>query len=109
MNGYNAPSFQDRAAASLQAKQKALATMKAAPQLDTEALAERAARFAKRDELVQAKAAKARQARDDKRRLADEKHAAVKAERVKAEQPKKTEAELKAARDARYAARKNRK
>lgn len=83
--------------------------MKAAPQLDAAALAERAARHAKRDQLAEARAARARQARDDKQRLADEKRAAVKAEGVKAELPKRTEAELKAACDARYAARKARR
>jgi hypothetical protein len=44
-----------------------------------------------------------------RQRLADEKRAAAKADKIKAEQPKRTEAELKAARDARYAARKSRK
>jgi hypothetical protein len=109
MNGYNAPSFQDRASASLQAKQKALAAMKAVPQRSAAELAERAAQHARRDALAKTKAANARQARDDKQRLADEKRAAKKADGIKLEQPKKTEAELKAARDARYAARKNRK
>lgn len=109
MNGYNAPSFQDRASASWQAKQKALANLKAAPALDAAEIAERAARHAKRDTLAAAKAAKARQARDDKQRLADEKREAAKAATITVDQPKKTEAELKAARDARYAARKNRK
>jgi hypothetical protein len=109
MNGYNAPSFQDRAAASLQAKQRALAALKAAPQPDAATLAERAARHAKRDALAAAKAEKARQVRDEKQRLADEKRAAAKAEKIKVAPPPKTEAELKAARDARYAARKNRK
>ncbi len=109
MNGYNSPSFQDRAAASFRAKQKALAAMKAAPPPDAATLAERAERHAKRDALAKAKTEKARQARLDKQRLADEKRAAAKADTAQAEQPKKTEAELKAARDARYAARKNRK
>ncbi len=46
MQGYNQPSFQDRAAASSRAKEKALAKVKAAPQLDAAALAEIAARRA---------------------------------------------------------------
>ncbi|MFL0669891.1 MAG: DUF6481 family protein [Erythrobacter sp.] len=108
MNGYKAPSFQDRAAASLQARQKALAAMMAAPQPDAAELAERKARQAARDVLAEAKAAKTRQAREEKQRLADEKRAEASAQKIKAEQPKRTEAELKAARDARYAARKNR-
>lgn len=112
MNGYNAPSFQDRAAASQQAKHRALAAMKAVPRPDAAVLAERAERSAKREALAEEKAAKARQARADKQRLAEEKRAADKAaqaDKIKVEQPAKTEAELKAARDARYAARKNRK
>ena len=109
MNGYNAPSFQDRATASMQAKQKALAAMKAAPRPDAAELAARAERRSERDARAQAKVAQARQMRDDMRRLADEKRAAARAEQLKAQQPKRTEAELKAARDARYAARKNRK
>jgi hypothetical protein len=109
MKGYKAPSFQDRAAASSQAKERALAKMKAAPQPDADELAQRAARRIEREALTEAKAAKARQARDDKRRLEDEKREEAKAEKLKAERPKRTEAELKAARDARYAARKSRK
>jgi len=109
MNGYNAPSFQDRASASQQAKQKALAAMKAAPQLDAAELAMRAERRVLREERVAAKSAQARQARDDKQRLIDEKRAAARAKIIQAAQPKRTEAELKAARDARYAARKSRK
>ncbi|MCZ8370449.1 MAG: DUF6481 family protein [Porphyrobacter sp.] len=109
MKGYKAPSFQDRAAASLQAKEKALAKLKAAPQPDAAELAERGVRRAEREAAASAKAALARQARDDKQRLAEEKRAAAKADKMKAEQPKRTEAELKAARDARYAARKSRK
>ena len=109
MNGYNAPSFQDRATASMRAKQKALAAMKAAPRPDAAELAARAERRSERDARAQAKVAQARQMRDDMRRLADEKRAVAKAEQLKAQLPKRTEAELKAARDARYAARKNRK
>ncbi len=109
MNGYNAPSFQDRATASSQAKLKALANMKSAPQPDAAELAVRVERRIEREARAEAKAAQARQVRDDKQRLADEKRAASKAEKLKAQQPKRTEAELKAARDARYAARKSRK
>ena len=81
MKGYKAPSFQDRAAASIQAKEKALAKLKAAPQPDAAELAARAARRVEREALAEAKA----------------------------NPPKRTEAEQKAARDARYAALKNRK
>jgi hypothetical protein len=113
MKGYKAPSFQDRSAASSQAKERALAKMKAAPQPDAAELAARAEKRIEREAAAAAKAAKARQAREEKQRLADEKRAQARAEKekaeAKAEVPKKTEAELKAARDARYAARKSRK
>lgn len=113
MKGYKEPSFQDRTAAASKAKDKALAVMKAAPQLDAAELAERAERRAKREALAAEKSAKVREAREEKQRLAEEKRAAAKQaaeqEAEKANAPKKTEAELKAARDARYAARKNRK
>jgi hypothetical protein len=109
MKGYKAPSFQDRAAASSQAKEQALAKLKAAPQPDAAELALRAERRIAREAREEAKAAQARQAREEKQRLADEKRAAAKAVKDKAEAPKRTEAEAKAARDARYAARKNRK
>ncbi|WP_234036095.1 DUF6481 family protein [Porphyrobacter sp. YT40] len=109
MKGYKAPSFQDRAASSLQAKEKALAKLKAMPQPDAAELAERAARQAERDAVAAAKSAKAREAREEKQRLAEEKRAQAKADKIKAEQPKRTEEQLKAARDARYAARKSRK
>jgi hypothetical protein len=109
MNGYKAPSFQDRATASMQAKQKALAKLKAMPQPDAAELALRTERRVERETLAAAKAAKARQLREDKQRLADEQRAEAKAAKTRAAMPKRTEAELKAARDARYAARKSRK
>lgn len=109
MNGYTAPSFQDRAAASGAAKRKLLEAMKAAPRPDAATLAERAERSAKREAAAQAKAAAAREAREEQKRLDEEKRAAAKAEKERPAPVQKTEAELKAARDARYAARKNRK
>lgn len=114
MKGYKAPSFQDRAAASAKAKDKALEKMKAVPQPDEAELAERAARRVEREALAEAKAAKARAAREQKQADAEAKKAEAKrleAEReaANAPPPKRTEEELKAARDARYAARKKRK
>ncbi|WP_379921774.1 DUF6481 family protein [Erythrobacter sp. R86502] len=114
MKGFKEPSFQDRAAASSKAKDKALAKLKAVPQPDAEQLAQMAQRRAEREAQAEAKAAKARQAREEKQRLAEEKKAEAKREEAAraealAPPPKKTEAELKAARDARYAARKSRK
>jgi len=109
MNRYKEPSFQDRAAASSRAKEKALAKVKAGPQLDAAALAEIAARRAEREAIAAAKSAKVREAREEKQRLAEQKRADAKEAIAKAEAPTRTEAEQKAARDARYAARKSRK
>lgn len=109
MRGFKEPSFQDRAAASARAKDRALEKMKVAPQLDAAALAVRLERRAKREALAAEKSEKARQLREEKQRLLEEKRAESLRKSEKADAPKKTEAELKAARDARYAARKSRK
>lgn len=109
MKGYKPPSFQDRAAASSSAKEIALAKLKAAPKPDAAALAEAAERRAAREAALEAKSLRAREAREEKQRLAEEKKAEAQRAHEKANPPKATEAELKAARDARYAARKNRK
>jgi len=112
MAGYKSPDFNERAAAAREAKQKALDQLREKPAIDPAVLAERQAareardaaaaerRAARQRALEEAKAAKLA----EKQRIADEKAAA---EAAKA--PKRTEAELKAARDARYAARKARK
>jgi hypothetical protein len=97
-------SFQDRAGQAAEAKKKALEQYRSRPPVDEKLAAERTA---------------ARQAKEAARA---EKTAAKKAERAAAAQAKaadaaakaaaaapKTEGELKAARDARYAARKNRR
>lgn len=109
MKGFKQQSHQDRIAAASQAKEKALAKLKAAPKLTEEELAAQLARRAQREAKAEEKRAAAKAARLEKQRLAEEKRAAAKEERAKSEKPKKTEAELKAARDARYAARKARK
>ncbi|MEC3910389.1 DUF6481 family protein [Sphingobium sp. CR2-8] len=111
MRGYREPGFQDRTAAAKGAKQKALDLLRDKPPIDE---AEQADRLAKR----LAKEAAARERREETLR---EREAAKAAKREKAEEAaaaaKKanpepvvlTEAERKAARDARYAARKARK
>lgn len=109
MKGYKEPSFQDRAAASVRAKTGALAKMKSAPKLSEADLAERAARSAEREAKAAARRAAAREARAEAERLKLEERAEAEAEKAKAAVPTRTEAELKAARDARYAARKSRK
>ena len=113
MAGFKAPDFNERTAAARAAKQKELDRLREKPALDPAVLAERKAaqerreaaaaekRAARQRALEEAKAEKA--ARDAAK--AEEKAAAA-AEQAK---PAKSEAELKAARDARYAARKARK
>jgi len=111
--GFNIPSFSDRANTSAAAKRAALERLKAAPKRDPEEIAAAKERqFLKEARLEtvreEAKAAKEALA------LAEQEAAAITAqaaaEAAKAAQPKMpTQAELKAARDARYAARKARK
>ena len=110
MAGFKDPTFQERTAAAARAKSAALAKLKAKPPIDEAVLAERAARNAAREaaqaekrRAVQAAREAAEQEKLDKIRLAEE---AAAAEAQKAVQ---TEADKKAARDARYAARKKRK
>lgn len=116
MAGYKSPDFNERAAAARAAKQKALDQLRDMPAPDPATLAEQQAAREARDAaaaerraerqraLEEEKAAKLAEKLAEKQRIADEKEAA---EAAKA--PPRTEAELKAARDARYAARKARK
>jgi hypothetical protein len=98
MRSYKGPSYQDRVGRAAVAKQAALDRLKARPPVDEAALAERrAAGLARAEDEKQARAAK--------RAAADRAAAAAP---VPEPEPA-TEAELKAARDARYAARKSRK
>ena len=102
MAGYKEPGFQDRVAAAAKAREAALARLKAKPPIDPAVLAERAAKAREREE---AKAAKGPQKAADKAealRLEEETKATAIASHP-------TEADRKAARDARYAARKARK
>ena len=97
-------SFQDRINSAAQAREKALAKLKAKPPLDEKVVAERIERQAQRE-------AKEAEKREAKRAAKAAEAAALEAERSsKAATPApKTEAELKAARDAKYAARKARR
>src|SRR3954451_19946632 len=97
-------SFQDRAGQAAEAKQKALEQYRARPKLDEKVAAERAAAGAEREA---AKAEKAAAKKADKQAAAAA-SAAEDADKAAAAAPK-SEAELKAARDARYAKRKARK
>ncbi len=112
MPAYKPQTFQERAALSAKSKQAALDKLRAKPPLDPAIVAERVA-------AAEAKEAAAAQARAEKQAareqaIADKKAAAEAAAQAAAEAAAKakpqlpTEAEMKAARDARYAARKQR-
>ena len=105
MKGYKQPGIEDRLAAAKRAKAEALEKLRSKPQVDE---AELAARI-ERERAREAAAAEKRQAA----KLAKEEALAAKQkarEEAEASKPKpKTAEELKAARDARYAARKARK
>ena len=96
--------FQDRAGQAAEAKQKALEQFRARPQVDEKVAAERLAAGQQRAE---AKAQKA-SARKAEKQASAEASAAADAASAAAAAPR-SEAELKAARDERYAKRKARK
>ncbi|HTN13903.1 MAG TPA: DUF6481 family protein [Sphingomonadaceae bacterium] len=102
MKGFKNPSFQDRASASALAKTRALEKMKAAPKPTAEELAALNARRLEREAQQEAKRAAAREAKAEQARKEEE-------ERLAKLAAIPTEADRKAARDARYAARKKRK
>jgi hypothetical protein len=94
-------SFQDRINSAAQAREKALAKLKAKPPRDEKVIAERVERQKQRE----AKEAEKREAKRAAKAAEDEAREAAKAAKAAVPAPK-TEAELKAARDAKYAARK---
>jgi hypothetical protein len=104
MTSYKEPSFQERVAHATKAKEKALKQLRSRPPLDDKVVAERKAASLKR-ETAKAQKTAAKQATE--RAAAEAKAAEASAEAAAPSPP--TEAERKAARDARYAARKNRK
>jgi len=112
MVAYKAPDFNQRAEAARVAKQRAIELLRDKPAVDTAAVAARqAAREAKQAAEAERRAAK-RAAEEQAK--ADKKAAALAAAEAAKPPPKKevvvpTAAELKAARDARYAARKARR
>ncbi|WBO24002.1 DUF6481 family protein [Sphingomonas abietis] len=105
MPSFKQPTFQERAALANKAKQAAIEKLRAKPPVDEAVLAERtAARLAREEAAAKLREEKiaAREAeKAERKRRAEEKAAA-------AQKPVLTEAEKKAARDARYAARKSR-
>lgn len=93
-------SFQDRQSQAADAKAKALEQLRSRPPVDESVVAERIARQAQRDTANAEKAAA---------RTAAAEAQAAEAEAAAAAAAPRSEAEQKAARDARYAARKRRK
>lgn len=104
-------SFQDRVGQAAEAKRKALEKLRSKPPVDPAVAAERQEAARQREARAQEKrAARTEKAKaaEDARAAADAKTAQIAAEAAAAPPPP-TEAERKAARDARYAARKSRK
>jgi soluble lytic murein transglycosylase-like protein len=109
MQGYKEPSFQDRVASASRAKDKALAKLRAKPPVDEAVHAEQKTRRLAREAAALEKSRLARLAREEAKaqKALRAQEAAEAAAATQA--PVLTEAEKKAARDARYEARKNRK
>lgn len=108
MKRYKEPDFQERIAAAAGARTKALAQLRAKPPVDEAVAAEhKAKRLAQKAETAE----KRRVARLAAEEIKAAKRARAAEVAASAPQPKPepTEAERKAARDARYLARKNRK
>ncbi|GAA4721332.1 hypothetical protein H9L13_09865 [Sphingomonas lutea] len=105
MKGFKEPDFHDRISRAAEAKAKALDQMRARPAMDEATLAARAEQARRRD----AAAAANRDARKAATQAAKDEKAATAAAKKAAVKPILTDVERKAARDARYAARKKRK
>lgn len=103
MKSYKDPSFQDRISRATEAKQKALDALRTKPPIDEELVAARKAARLRREAAEAEKRAAKLAAREEAARERAAKAAKPERSRVR------TEDEAKAARDARYAARKNRK
>ena len=105
---FKLPTFQERAALAAKTKQAALDKLKAKPPVDEAVVAQqREARLAR--EAAAARAAEEKRvARELEKTRKKEEAAAKAAANAPAPAPKLTEAEQKAIRDAKYAARKNR-
>jgi hypothetical protein len=103
---FKLPTFQERAALAAKAKQAALDKLKTKPPVDEAVVAQqREARLAR--ETAAARAAEEKRAARELEKTRKKEEAAAKAA-ANAPAPKLTEAEQKAIRDAKYAARKNR-
>jgi len=104
MRSYKDPSFQERVGRAAEAKKKALERLRSRPPVDEAVLAERKAAGLKREAANAEKAAARKAAREEAAKAAS---AEAAARAAAAAVP--TEAERKAVRDARYAARKARR
>ena len=104
MPAYKAPDFHDRAAAARSARQAALDRLREQPARDPALVAERQAMQAARKAAVAERSA-ARKSATDEARTARR----VAAQEAASSPAPRSEAELRAARDARYAARKARR
>lgn len=112
MASFKDPSFQDRTSQAAEAKQRALEKLRQKPPVDEAVLAERQAARARR-EAAEAETRNLKKAAEQAAKEAKAAATAAAAEAEAAAQAKfkpklQTEAERKAARDARYAARKSR-
>jgi hypothetical protein len=105
MRSYKDPSFQDRIGSAAEAKRKALDNLRSKPPLDEKLVAERQAARLKREAAAAEKRAAKKAADQD----AKDAKATGQAATAAAASAPPTDAERKAARDARYAARKARK
>lgn len=105
MPPFTQPGFQERAALAAKAKQAALEKLRSKPPISEEVLAERTAARLAREQAEAAARAEKLAARE----LAKAQRQAEKEQQIAPPPPALTEAEKKEARDARYAARKNRR
>jgi hypothetical protein len=120
MAAFKVPSFEERTAAAREAKQRAVEKLRSKPAPDPEAVAARAAAAAAREAAAAEKRAAHKAAIEQEKLVKQQQREQAKAEQeaaaeraAAARRPAPapvlpTQAELKAARDARYAARKSR-
>lgn len=107
VSSFKTPSFQERISSAAEAKSRALEQLRSKPPIDEKVAAERQAKQLERETRDRDRAA-AKKAAQEAAKDAEAAEGAAKAAKRAAAAPR-TEAELKAARDARYAARKARK
>lgn len=109
MKSYREPDFQDRIAAAARARGAALEQLRVKPPVDEAVTAARAAARLAQEAAKLEKRQAARRAVEEAKAAKRAEAEAAAAAILAAQKPEMTEAERKAARDARYLARKNRK